>query len=156
MGKSITRVRRALEEAGLTFEIRTVAQARTAQEAADSLGCGIDQIAKSMLFADADRPETLVLFLTAGGRQVDAQKAAQVAGHALVRADGKTVRAVTGFAVGGVAPVGHLSPLPCFMDPRLAEFDILWAAAGTPRDVFSITPAELLSITNAQMAAFTA
>lgn len=156
MSKSLKRVRAALEAAGLDAGIREVGQARTAQEAADSIGCTVDQIAKSMLFAHADDPERLVLFLTAGGNQVDAAKATALVGAPLARADGQTVRKITGFAVGGVAPVGHLNAPPVFMDPLLESFEQVWGAAGTPRHVFPISPQQLRILTQATIADFTA
>ncbi|MGB3555423.1 MAG: YbaK/EbsC family protein, partial [Jannaschia sp.] len=94
------------------------------------------------------------LFLTAGGNQVDAAKATALAGMTLTRADAATVRAVTGFAIGGVAPLGHLTPSPIWMDPRLMDFAEIWAAAGTPRHVFPIAPAELQAATGAILADF--
>ena len=96
-----------------------------------------------------------MLFLTAGGNRVDAAKAAQVAGEPLGKADAALVRAQTGFAIGGVSPVGHLSPIRAWLDPRLAEFELIWAAAGTPHHVFPISPADLERITGAQPADFT-
>ena len=82
-----------------------------------------------------------MLFLTAGGNRVDADKAAALAGEPLGKADAALIRAQTGFAIGGVAPVGHLNPIRAFLDPRLTEFDVVWAAAGTPRHVFPMDPA---------------
>jgi prolyl-tRNA editing enzyme YbaK/EbsC (Cys-tRNA(Pro) deacylase) len=93
--------------------------------------------------------------LTAGGNRVCPDKAAALAGEPLGRADADLVRAETGFAIGGVAPVGHLAPVPAWLDPRLTDFDIVWAAAGTPRHVFAIAPTELQRITGATVAGFT-
>ena len=94
--------------------------------------------------------------MTAGGNRVDPARAAAVAGEPLGRADADLVRAETGFAIGGVAPVGHLRPLRAFWDPRLSDFAVVWAAAGTPRHVFAAAPAELLRASGATPAAFTA
>ena len=153
MSKSLKRVRAALEAAGQTPEIREVGQARTAQEAADSVGCEIDQIAKSIIF----RSETdgrAVLFVTAGGNQVDPALATTVAGTKLARADAAFVRAQTGFAIGGVSPVAHLSPPLCYFDPRLQEFAVIYAAAGTPRHLFGIAPDVLRDLCGGQVASF--
>lgn len=98
------RVARALTEAGIETEIQELGAARTAQEAADGVGCHIDQIAKSIIFAGVTSGEAL-LFLTAGGNLVDADKASAVAGEPLTKADAALIRAQTGFAIGGVAPV---------------------------------------------------
>ncbi|WP_212524666.1 YbaK/EbsC family protein [Actibacterium sp. MT2.3-13A] len=154
MSKSLKRVRAALEAAGLSPEIAEVGAARTAAEAAQSVGCEIDQIAKSIIFRGADTG-TAILFLTAGGNKVCAEKATALAGEALGKADAALIRAQTGFAIGGVAPIGHLSPIRAFWDPRLSEFGTVWAAAGTPRHVFPIAPATLLELTGAQVAGFT-
>lgn len=153
MSKSLKRVRAALEDAGLSPDIREVAQARTAQEAADSVGCNVDQIAKSIIFRASDSGEA-VLFLTAGGNRVCAEKATALAGTPLGKADAALIRAQTGFAIGGVSPVGHLSPIRAWIDPRLLEFDVIWAAAGTPRHVFAIKAALLPDLTGAIPADF--
>jgi prolyl-tRNA editing enzyme YbaK/EbsC (Cys-tRNA(Pro) deacylase) len=154
MSKSLARVRAALEAANLPVDIRDVGQARTAEEAAASVGCHLDQITKSIIFR-AEASGDAVLFLTAGGNRVDAAKASVCAGDALGKADAALIRAQTGFAIGGVAPVGHLSPIRAWLDPRLLEFDVVWAAAGTPRHVFPINPAELPKLTDAQISDFT-
>ncbi|MCT4608765.1 MAG: YbaK/EbsC family protein [Pelagimonas sp.] len=153
MSKSLKRVKAALEAAGLPVDILEVSQARTAQEAADSVGCHLDQIAKSIIFRAEDTGQA-VLFLTAGGNKVCAEKATRVAGTALGKADAALIRAQTGFAIGGVSPVGHLSPIRAWIDPRLLEFEQVWAAAGTPRHVFAIDPHVLPRLTAADQANF--
>ena len=153
MSKSLKRVRAALEDAGLTPEIREVGQARTAQEAADSVDCEIDQIAKSIIFR-AEETGTVVLFLTAGGNQVDRDKASALAAEPLGKADAGLIRAQTGFAIGGVAPIGHLAPIRAFLDPRLQAFAEVWAAGGTPRHVFAMPSAKLQPLTGAQVSDF--
>ena len=154
MSKSLKRVRAALDAAGAETEIRETALARTALDAATALGVEVDQIAKSIIFRGTTSGEA-ILFLTAGGNQVDAEKAAACAGEPLDRADAALVRAQTGFAIGGVSPVGHLSPIRAFFDPRLLEFAIIWAAAGTPHHVFSMKPDDLAKISDAQISDFT-
>ena len=155
MSKSLTRVQAALAAAGLdVVPLEMAAETRTAAQAAAAAGCALDQIAKSIIFQGADTGEVM-LFVTAGGRQVDPDLAAQVAGQALARADAEAVRAQTGFAIGGVSPVGHLSPVTAFFDPTLLGFDVIWAAAGTPRHIFAIAPRDLLRISGAQVADFT-
>jgi len=96
----------------------------------------------------------LRLFLTAGGNQVCPAKASALAGEALGRAAADAVRATTGFAIGGVAPVGHLTPLPTWFDPRLISFPVVWAAAGTPRHIFALSPEVLRRLTGATLADF--
>ena len=155
MSKSLKRVRAALEAAGITPDIQELENARTAQEAADGVGCTLDQIAKSIIFRGHDSGDVL-LFLTAGGNRVDPSQAGAVAGEPLDKADAALIRARTGFAIGGVSPVGHLQPIRCWLDPRLLHFDRIWAAAGTPCHVFSLDPAELPRLTGAKTADFTA
>jgi prolyl-tRNA editing enzyme YbaK/EbsC (Cys-tRNA(Pro) deacylase) len=155
MSKSLARVRAALQAAGVTdAPLEMPGETRTAEQAAQAAGCHLDQIVKSILFSGASGQ--LFLFLTAGGNQVDGSKASALAGEPLGRADAQQVRAVTGFAIGGVAPLGHLTPVPLWMDPKLCEFDTVWAAAGTPRHIFSINPQALAQITGAVLAPFTA
>ncbi|MHC0053163.1 YbaK/EbsC family protein [Actibacterium sp. D379-3] len=153
MSKSLKRVTAALTAAGIDAQVHEVGQARTAAEAAQAAGCHIDQIAKSIIFR-GDAGGAAILFLTAGGNQVCADKAAALAGEPLGKADAALIRAQTGFAIGGVTPIGHLSPIRAFLDPRLTEFDTIWAAAGTPRHVFAIAPADLHRMTGAQIADF--
>lgn len=155
MSKSLARVRAALEAAGEAGDIVEMpSSTRTAAEAAAAAGCALDQIAKSIIFR-GEQSGHVMLFLTAGGNRVDPAKAAAVACEPLGPADAALVRAETGFAIGGVAPLGHLNPLRAFWDPRLSDFDVIWAAAGTPRHVFPISPQRLLQITGAVPAAFT-
>ena len=155
MSKSLKRVRAALEAAGIDTEIRETPMARTARDAADALGVEVDQIAKSIIFQGRDSGQA-ILFLTAGGSQVDPDKAALCAGEPLDRADATLVRKQTGFAIGGVSPVGHLNPIRAFFDPRLSEFPEIWAAAGTPHHVFRASPPDLLRISDAKVSDFTA
>lgn len=155
MSKSLARVLAALDQAGLPGRpIEMAEDTRTAPQAAEAAGCALDQIVKSILF-QGEQSGGLFLFLTAGGNQVDADKAGALAGEVLGRADAAQVRRVTGFAIGGVAPIGHLTPLPVWLDPRLMDFAVVWAAAGTPRHIFPSAPAELVRATGAQVKAFT-
>lgn len=154
MSKSLARVRAALQAANLPDGIIEVDKARTAQEAADTVGCHLDQIAKSIIFRAEDSGQA-VLFLTAGGNRVCADKATALAGTPLGKADAALIRAQTGFAIGGVSPLGHLNPIRAWLDPRLLEFDTIWAAAGTPRHLFPLDPALLPGLTRATPAAFT-
>ncbi|MGC1260304.1 MAG: YbaK/EbsC family protein [Jannaschia helgolandensis] len=152
MSKSFRRVLTALSAAGIPSQPVELGECRTARQAADATGCALDQIAKSIIFACGDG---CALFLTAGGNQVNTGKASALAGQPLSRADATVVRAVTGFAIGGVSPIGHLSPSPVWIDPRLLDFDVVWAAAGTPRHVFPIAPGDLVDLTGATVADFT-
>lgn len=153
MSKSVQRVAKALEAAGLDTEILEPGPSRTAEEAAAACGCELDQIVKSLIFQGESG--TLYLLLTAGGNRVDPARAAEAAGEKLGRADAETVRAKTGFAIGGVAPLGHLEPPVILADPRLLDFDTVYAAAGTPRHVFPAPPQALIAACDARLAGFT-
>jgi len=127
--------------------------ARTSQEAADALGVGVGQIAKSVIFrrvAPAGQPETAVLVVTSGDRRVDEKRVADLvceAGGRLARADAAFVKASTGFSIGGVAPVAHAGPVLTLIDRELFRFDEIWAAAGHPNAVFRLAPADLVRLT---------
>ena len=155
MSKSLKRVRAALEAAKIPSEIRETALARTAQDAADALGCAVDQIAKSIILRGEETGEAL-LFITAGGQQVDLDAAARLAGEPLGKADAALIRAQTGFAIGGVSPIGHVNPCRKWFDQTLLGFDEIWAAAGTPHHVFGTSAQEMLKISGAEAADFTA
>jgi prolyl-tRNA editing enzyme YbaK/EbsC (Cys-tRNA(Pro) deacylase) len=153
MSRSLKRVMAALGAAGLDVApVEMPSETRTARQAADAVGCELDQIAKSILFG---RGDGCVLFLTAGANRVDPDRASALAGGPLTPADAATVRRVTGFAIGGVSPIGHLNPSPVWLDPRLLEFETVWAAAGTPRHVFPIAARDLQRLTGAVVGDFT-
>ncbi|WP_233150048.1 YbaK/EbsC family protein [Kineosporia sp. A_224] len=150
---SVKRVRGVLAERGASGAIVVLGDhARTAPLAAEQLGVGVAQIANSLVFAVPDdtapggrRP---LLVLTSGAHRVDTAKVAALVGAPrLDRADADFVRETTGFAIGGVAPVGHTSPVQTLVDTDLAQFDEVWAAGGHPRTVFPTTYDELVRIT---------
>ena len=153
MSKSLNRVKTALASMGLDHTLHETGEARTAQMAADQVGCQVDQIGKSILLSGTQSSKAY-LFLTAGGHVVNMTKATQLAQEPLERALPKQVRAQTGFAIGGVSPVGHITPIPIFMDTRLLEFDKIWVAAGTPHHVFSVCPIKLAQNISAKVSVF--
>lgn len=154
MSKSLKRVTAALKAAKIEVAILEIAATtRTAQQAADAAGSALDQIVKSIIFQGEDTGQ-IILFLTAGGNRVDPQKASDLVDQPLGKADANRVRSETGFAIGGVSPIGHLTPVVTYLDPRLLDFDRVWAAAGTPHHIFPIAPATLLQLTKAQVADF--
>ena len=155
MSKSLKRVRAALEDLNLDTEIVEVGQARTAAEAAQSLGCTVAQIANSIILLGLESGQVR-LFLTSGAERVDLDKASLVAGESLGKADAAVIRAQTGFAIGGVAPVGHLNPISAWVDRSLLSHDRIYAAAGTPRHLFGLSPAQLVEISHGEVADFTA
>ena len=151
-------VQRVIDSAAANgFEIEIVEYpdgTRTAPDAAAAVGCEVGQIVKSLIFSVNDE---LVLALTSGKNRVDTEALARAAGgDRCDRADADQVREITGFAIGGVPPLGHVNTVRSFFDPTLLEYDTVWAAAGTPRHVFPIDPAELLTITGATQATFAA
>lgn len=149
MSKSVKRVRAALEAAGVDIEIVEMPDStRTAEEAAVACKAEVGQIVKSLIFEGEGSGE-LQLLLVSGDHQADMELAKQAVGEGLVRADVKRIRKETGFAIGGVSPVGHFSPLPTYMDEHLLDFDIVWAAAGGTNTVFPIASKVLLDITKA-------
>jgi prolyl-tRNA editing enzyme YbaK/EbsC (Cys-tRNA(Pro) deacylase) len=155
-GASVARVLADAERLGLDIEVVQLdAGTRTADDAARACGCAVDQIIKSIVFrvTGSDRH---VLFLTAGGNRVDPGKAAALVGAPLKKADAASIRSYTGFAIGGVSPLGHLTPIATWFDPVILGFDVIWAAAGTPNHVFSIVPGALCDALDAVVADFTA
>jgi prolyl-tRNA editing enzyme YbaK/EbsC (Cys-tRNA(Pro) deacylase) len=145
MHPSVQRVAEALAEGGSSAEVRELdASTRTAAEAAAALGVPIGAIVKSLVFALDGQP---VLVLASGDHQVDTARVAEALGGGTVsRADADAVREATGFAIGGVPPVAHATPLRTLVDRHLSTYDVLWAAAGTPRAVFSTCYDELVRL----------
>ncbi len=139
----------ALAVAGLAAEIAEFpAGTRTAEDAARALGTTPGQIVKSLVFLADGRP---ILALVSGANRVDLDKLAAAAGAQTIRkADAEAVRSFTGFAIGGVPPVGHRQTLPAFFDRDLLRYDLVYAAAGTPHAVFPIAPEALLRASGAE------
>jgi prolyl-tRNA editing enzyme YbaK/EbsC (Cys-tRNA(Pro) deacylase) len=150
---SIDRVTQAAAEAELDIEVKRMgASTRTAEEAAAQCGCGVAQIVKSLVF-QGEPSGRLYLFLVSGANQLDLAKASTLAGESLKRADPRHIRDETGFAIGGVAPLGHLIAIPAFADETLLGFDRVWAAAGAHDAVFAVEPKALANAAKAQIAA---
>ena len=119
---------------------------RSAADAAKAIGCEVRQIAKSLVFRQAD--DSPVLIIACGDNRVDQQKAAAVIDNVLYRADADFVKSNSGYSIGGVAPVGHRVPPIVILDHHLENLDIIWAAAGTPNSVFCLTPKQLAVLTH--------
>ena len=152
MSKSVRRVEQAAAGLGLAVEVRRMgASTRTAEDAARACGCAVGQIVKSLIFRGRESG-ALVLLLVSGSNRVDGELAAAAAGEPLDRADADEVRARTGFAIGGVAPIGHLEPPRILIDRDLLQYQVVWAAAGAPDAVFAIAPADLARATGAEAA----
>ncbi|MGI9149486.1 MAG: YbaK/EbsC family protein [Chloroflexota bacterium] len=146
-GTSVARVVAALATHGLEHlpVHEFAASTATAADAAAAIGTGAGRIVKSLVFMDGDQP---ILILVSGPNRVDVDKVARLVGHKVARASAEQVRQTTGFAIGGVPPVGHLQPLPTYVDQDLMQYEDVWAAAGTPNSVFCIQPRELVRITS--------
>ncbi|MGB1338555.1 MAG: YbaK/EbsC family protein [Planktomarina sp.] len=153
MSKSLKRVKSALLSADPTLEVIEISQATTAKAAAESLGCAVDQIAKSILF-EGHLSGQLYLFVTAGARQVDLEQAVLLTDEPLSKTDAARIRAVTGFAIGGVSPVGHLTEIVTFFDETLFDYQKIYAAAGTPVHVFGCAPQQMADLCQGRISAF--
>ena len=152
--EAVARVRAALREAGHPDTIRSFPEGtRTAADAAAAIGCQVAQIAKSIVFrAATPLGERAAVVIASGAGRVDPARAGEALGVALARADAAFVRAQTGFAIGGVAPLGYLHPPLLLLDQALFSLDPIWAAAGTPFHVFRTSAAELARMTGARAA----
>ncbi|MBP6805998.1 MAG: YbaK/EbsC family protein [Chloroflexi bacterium] len=144
MHPSAQKVADAAQALGLDIEIVEFAQTtRSAQEAADAIGCDVAQIVKSLCFVVNGRA---TICLVSGANQLDERKLAALEGvgrKQVSRAEAEMVKAATGFTIGGVPPFGHVTSLPVYIDEDLKRFEVVWAAAGTPFAVFAIRPEAL-------------
>jgi prolyl-tRNA editing enzyme YbaK/EbsC (Cys-tRNA(Pro) deacylase) len=135
-------VQAVIRDLGITGAVVELpVHARTSQQAADALGVAVGRIVKSLVFLAGERP---VLVVASGANRVDEAKLGRLAGAPIRRADADTVRRVTGYAIGGVPPVGHDSRLATYVDRDLLQYELVYAAAGVPECVFPLTPAELV------------
>lgn len=155
LSPSSRRVQDALDALGVACVVVTLpASTRTAAEAAAAVGCTVAQIAKSLVFR-AEPSAAAILAIASGPNRVSEARLAELVGEAVGKADAAFVRAQTGYAIGGVPPLGHARPLRTFIDADLLGHAEIWAAAGTPNSVFRLTPADLLRITGGTVAALT-
>ncbi len=152
MAGSIERVTEAARRAGLDIEVRRMgASTRTSEEAAAQCGCAVAQIMKSLIFQGAASGR-LYLFLLQGSSRLGMAKAEALTGEKLTRAEPRLIRERTGFAIGGVAPIGHAEPISAFGEEGLLRHAIVWAAAGAHDAVFSAEPRRLLEAAGARVA----
>ncbi|HTY76427.1 MAG TPA: YbaK/EbsC family protein [Candidatus Bathyarchaeia archaeon] len=150
MKPAVVRVQAALAALGLERRvIELPVEARTSQQAADGLGVGVAQIAKSLVFTVDGAP---VMVVASGVNRVDERKLGKLAGGKVRRAEAETVKQATGYTIGGVSPVGHETPLPIWVDEDLLRHELIYAAAGVPECVFPLTPDELLKATGGTVA----
>lgn len=152
LAKSAQSIQEALNIAGLTCKVLELPNStRTANDAAISIGCSISQIEKSLIFKTKDTAKP-TLVLVSGSNKVDEKKIESYAKEGIIKADADFTRKITGFAIGGIPPIGHKTPIDLiFIDQDLLALDEVWAAAGTPNAVFCIKSKDLLKITNGQV-----
>ena len=150
LSPSAQRVQDALRGMGFAYEVIEFAQTtRTAAEAAAAVGCTVGQIAKSLVFKTRHGGRPL-LVIASGANRVNEKAMRAIVGEPIEKPDADFVRQQTGFVIGGVPPLGHAAPLTVFIDEDLLQYDIIWAAAGTPNAVFRLAPADLLPMTGGQ------
>ena len=150
LSASAERVQLFLRQNGFAVTVRELpGSTRTAAEAAATIGCTVGQIAKSLVFQDKKSGEA-ILVVASGSNLVDLQRIFAATGLELKRADGKFIKETVGFAIGGIPPVGHAIPLRTLLDPDLLQYQVIWAAAGTPHAVFPLEPQALERLTAGQ------
>jgi prolyl-tRNA editing enzyme YbaK/EbsC (Cys-tRNA(Pro) deacylase) len=147
LSRKANMVQDALKDAGVELKVEELsASTRTAAEAAAAVGCTVEQIAKSLIFCTANESEP-ILVIASGGNRVNEANLGKAIGSTLKKASADFVQEKTGYAIGGIPPVGHVQPIRTFIDQDLLQYNIIWAAAGTPHAVFRLTPQELQHIT---------
>ena len=143
----VTRFGTWLDDSGLGISVRQFPEGtRTATDAARAVGCDVAQIVKSLVFVAGGRP---VIALVSGANRLDEKRLAAAAGEPVIKADAETARTATGYAIGGVPPLGHATEVPVFMDRDLLGHAVVWAAAGRPDSVFEIAPERLRELSGA-------
>ena len=155
LSASAQKVQDAARAAGLCVTVVERAQStRTAEEAAAACGCAVGQIVKSLIFRGQAGGKPY-LMLVSGANRLNEAGVAAVLGESLARPDAAYVREVTGYAIGGIPPFGHATPMQVFIDRDLLAFDVVWAAAGTPRAVFAVAPGALADAVGAKIVTVT-
>lgn len=153
LSPSARRVQDALAACGLDCRIvEHEASSRTSADAAALLGCSVAQIAKSLVFRRVDAGGGAVLVIASGGNRVDEAKVAAIVGSPVARPDAAYVREVTGYAIGGIPPLGHASPMPVLVDEDLLRHPVVYAAGGTPNALFPVAPADLVRASGGRVA----
>jgi Cys-tRNA(Pro) deacylase len=146
--KSAERVQTALNEFGLELSVMEFSDStRTAQDAATAIGCEVSQIAKSLIFKGKTSQKP-ILIVASGTNRINEKAIKQYVGEKLEKADADFVLEHTGFAIGGIPPIGHKNSITTFIDEDLMQYEEIWAAAGTPNAVFKLTPKTLSEITS--------
>ena len=152
LSTSARKVQEVLSRQGFSFRVRELpASTRTAHEAAVAVGCRVEQIAKSLIFRGT-QTDTPILVIASGINRVNESKLADLVGEPVAKPDAEFVRAHTGFSIGGVPPVGHTNPIKTWLDEDLLQWDVIWAAAGTPNAVFELRSDDLQKLTHGEIA----
>ncbi len=152
LSSSAQKIQELLNSLGYDYLVMEHAEStRTAQEAADRAGCELGQIVKSMIFMGQQTGKP-ILVLTSGANRVDEKRISEYAGEGIGRPKADFVRSVTGFAIGGVPPVGHVQKMETYIDEDFLQYPTIWAAAGTPNAIFELKTEDLQKMTNGTMA----
>jgi len=151
LSHSAQKVQDALNALGMDLDVVELPDStRTVVEAAGAVNCDVGQIVKSLVFKGA-RSERPLLIIASGGNRVSEKKVEALIGEPLGKANADFVRQHTGFAIGGVPPLGHIKPIMTFVDEDLLNYEEVWAAAGTPNAVFRLNPTNLERMTGGQV-----
>jgi prolyl-tRNA editing enzyme YbaK/EbsC (Cys-tRNA(Pro) deacylase) len=151
LSPSAQKVQDALAALGLSCQVVELPQTtRSAAEAAEAIDCRVEQIAKSLIFK-GKRTARPILVIASGTNRVKEKRVGEYLGEPLEKADADFVHRHTGFVIGGVPPVGHLERLEVFIDEDLLQYEEIWAAAGNPRAVFQLVPADLITMTGGRV-----
>ena len=151
LSPSAQKIQDLLNSLGYNLRVIEYAEStRTAQEAADRAGCELGQIVKSLIFKGKTTNKP-ILVLTSGANRVDEKRIREYAGEAIGKADADFVRAVTGYAIGGVPPLGHVQKMETYIDEDFLQFQTVWAAAGTPNAIFELTTEDLQKLTSGKV-----
>jgi prolyl-tRNA editing enzyme YbaK/EbsC (Cys-tRNA(Pro) deacylase) len=151
LSASAKKVQQALNDRKMELQVVELpASTHTAVEAAQAVGCDVGQIIKSLVFK-GKRSERPILVIASGRNRVDEKRIENLIGEPLGKADADFVRQHTGYVIGGVPPVGHTEKIETFIDEDLFQYDLLWAAAGTPNAVFQLSPQDLCAISDGKV-----
>lgn len=151
LSSTAQKIQNLLNELGYNYTVVEHAEStRTAQEAADQAGCELGQIVKSLIFRGkiSGKP---ILVLTSGPNRVNEKLISEYAGESIGKADADFVRAVTGYAIGGIPPFGHVEPMETYLDEDFLKYTTIWAAAGTPKAIFELKTEDLQKMTNGKV-----
>ena len=151
LSPSAQKIQGLLNSLGYTYTVIEHAEStRTAQEAAERAGCELGQIVKSLIFQGKTSAKP-ILVLTSGANRVDEKRISEYAGESIRRADANFVRTVTGYAIGGVPPIGHVQKMETYLDEDFLQYKTIWAAAGTPNAIFELASGDLQKMTGGKV-----